>query len=153
MSSSRGLLAFCVVICRFWCCGFGLWSFQASICISLAHLLSLEGRPSLFGPCPSGPKPVGVFFSGHPSCLVPCPLGFFSLNCCDAVSWIRRTVTLRVRHVPKAISQPELIRMHAESFGTWNLLAVQFLPGLRVRLTFDSEEAKTSIERHSELEI
>ena len=43
--------------------------------------------------------------------------------------------------------------MLAERFGTWALLAVQFLLGMRVQLTFDSEEAKTSIERHSEIEV
>ena len=66
---------------------------------------------------------------------------------------MRRTVTLRVGRIPQVVSRPELIRMLAERFGTWKLLAVQFLPGMRVQLTFDSVEAKTSIERHSEVEI
>ena len=66
---------------------------------------------------------------------------------------MRRTVTLRIGHIPQVISRPELIRMLAERFGTWKLLAVQFLPGMRVQLTFDSVEAKTSIERQSEIEI
>jgi len=66
---------------------------------------------------------------------------------------MRRTVMLRVGRILEAVSQPELIRMLAERLGTWNLLAVQFLPGMQVQLTFDSVEAKTSIERHSEIEI
>ena len=43
--------------------------------------------------------------------------------------------------------------MLTERFGTWKLLAVQFLPGMRVQLTFDSVEAKASIERQSQVEI
>ena len=43
--------------------------------------------------------------------------------------------------------------MLAERFGTWKLLAVQFLPGMRFQLTFDSMEAKASIERQSQVEI
>ena len=43
--------------------------------------------------------------------------------------------------------------MLTERFGTWQLLAVQFLPGMRVQLTFDSVEAKASIERQSQVEI
>ena len=43
--------------------------------------------------------------------------------------------------------------MLTERFGTWKLLAVQFLPGMRVQLTFDSVEAKASIERQSQIEI
>ena len=128
------------------------WSFQASICVSLVYLLSLVGRPSPFGPCPSG------LFSGRPSCLVPCPsrpnpTGVFLLLVAMTRPAMHRTVTLRVGRIPEAVSQPELIRMLAERFGTWALLAVQFLPGMRVQLTFDSEEAKTLIECHSEIEV
>ena len=66
---------------------------------------------------------------------------------------MRRTVTLHVGRIPQVVSRPELIRILAEHFGTWKLLAVQFLPGMRVQLTFDSVEAKTSIERQSEVDI
>lgn len=66
---------------------------------------------------------------------------------------MRRTVTLRIGRIPQVISRPELIRMLTERFGTWKCLAVQFLPGMRVQLTFDSAEAKASIERQSEIEI
>ena len=66
---------------------------------------------------------------------------------------MRRTVTLRVGRIPQAVTRSELVRMLAERFGTWSLLAVQFLPGMRVQLTFDSEEAKASIERNAEVEI
>ena len=87
-------------------------------------------------PRPSGLNPVGVFLF----VVMPRPA-------------MRRTVTLRVGRIPQVVSRPELIRMLAERFGTWKLLAVQFLPGMRVQLTFDSVEAKTSIERHPEVEI
>ena len=66
---------------------------------------------------------------------------------------MRRTVTLRVGHIPQVVSRPKLICILAEHFGTWKLLAVQFLPGMRIQLTFDSVEAKTSIERQSEVDI
>ena len=66
---------------------------------------------------------------------------------------LRRSVTLRIGRIPQDVSRPELIRMLTERFGTWKLLAVQFLPGMRVQLTFDSVEAKTSIERQSQVEI
>ena len=66
---------------------------------------------------------------------------------------MRRTVTLRIGRIPQDVSRPEVIRMLAERFGTWKLLAVQFLPGFRVQLTFDSVEAKNTIERQSEVEI
>lgn len=66
---------------------------------------------------------------------------------------MRRTVTLRIGRIPQVISRPELIHMLTEHFGTWKCLAVQFLPGMRVQLTFDSVEAKASIERQSEIEI
>ena len=59
---------------------------------------------------------------------------------------------LRIGRIPQVVSRPELIRMLADRFGTWKLLAVQFFPGLRVQLTFDSMEAKTSIEHQSEVE-
>ena len=65
---------------------------------------------------------------------------------------MRRTVTLRVGRIPQVVSRPELIRILAEHFGTWKLLVVQFLPGMRVQLTFDSVEAKTSIEQQSEVD-
>ena len=89
-------------------------------------------------PRPSGLYPVGVFFflfvaMPHPA--------------------MRRTVTLRIGRIPQDVSRPEVIRMLAERFGTWKLLAVQFLPGFRVQLTFDSVEAKNTIERQSEVEI
>ena len=133
--------------------------FKLGFFVSLILLLSLVGRPSFFGPCPSGLNPVGVFFSGSPSFLVPRPSGlnpvgvFFFLFVVMPRPAMRRTVTLRIGRIPQVVSRPELIRMLAERFGTWKLLAVQFLPGLRVQLTFDSVEAKTSIERQSEVEI
>lgn len=43
---------------------------------------------------------------------------------------MRRTVTLRVGRIPQAVTRSELVRMLAERFGTWSLLAVQFLPGM-----------------------
>ena len=89
-------------------------------------------------PRPSGLNPVGVFFFLF--VVMPRPA-------------MRRTVTLRIGRIPQVVSQPELIRMLAERIGTWKLLAVQFLPGLRVQLTFDSVEAKTSIEHQSVVEI
>ena len=66
---------------------------------------------------------------------------------------LRRSVTLCIGQIPQDVSRPELIRMLTERFGTWKLLAVQFLPGMRVQLTFDSVEAKASIERQSQVEI
>ena len=89
-------------------------------------------------PRPSGLNPVGVLFFLF--VVMPRPA-------------MRRTVTLRIGRIPQVVSRPELIRMLAERFGTWKLQAVQFLPGLRVQLTFDSVEAKTSIERQTEVEI
>ena len=86
---------------------------------------------------PSGLNPVRVFLSCS----------------CHARPALRRTVTLRIARIPQVVTRHELIRMLAERFGTWKLLAVQFLPGLRVQLTFDSVEAKTSIERQAEIEI
>ena len=110
------------------------------------------------GPAHLGLTPLGSFFSGSPSLLVPRPsglnpVGVFSLFVVMPRPAMRRTVTLRIGRIPQVVSRPELIRMLAERFGTWKLLAVQFLPGLRVQLTFDSVEAKTSIERQSEVEI
>ena len=89
-------------------------------------------------PRPSGLNPVGVLFFLF--VVMPRPA-------------MRRTVTLRIGRIPQVVSRPEIIRMLAERFGTWKLLAVQFLPGLRVQLTFDSVEAKNSIERQSEVVI
>ena len=65
---------------------------------------------------------------------------------------MRRTVTLCIGRIPQAVTRSELVRMLAERFGTWSLLAVQFLPGMRVQLTFNSE-AKASIERNAEVEV
>ena len=133
--------------------------FKLGFFVSLILLLSLVGRPSFFGPCPSGLNPVGVFFSGSPSFLVPRPSGlnpvgvFFFLFVAMPHPAMRRTVTLRIGRIPQVVSRPEVIRMLAERFGTWKLLAVQFLPGFRVQLTFDSVEAKNTIERQSEVEI
>ena len=111
------------------------------------------------GPAHLGLTPLGSFFSGSPSLLVPRPSGlnpvgvFFFLFVVMPRPAMRRTVTLRIGRIPQVVSRPEVIRMIAERFGTWKLLAVQFLPGLRVQLTFDSVEAKNSIERQSEVEI
>ena len=66
---------------------------------------------------------------------------------------LHRTVTLRIARIPQVIARHELIRMLAERFRTWKLLVVQFLPGMRIQLTFDSVEAKASIERQAEIDI
>ena len=63
-----------------------------------------------------------------------------------------RTVTLYVGRVPEVVSRPELVHMLKERFGSWKLLAVQFLPGLKAQLTFDSEEARMMIERNTEID-
>lgn len=65
---------------------------------------------------------------------------------------MRRTVTLYVGRVPEVVSRPELVHMLKEQFGSWKLLAVQFLPGLKAQLTFDSEEARMMIERNTEID-
>ena len=65
---------------------------------------------------------------------------------------MRRTVTLYVGRVPEVVSRPELVHMLKERFGSWKLLAVQFLPGLKAQLTFDSEEARMMIERNTEID-
>ena len=65
---------------------------------------------------------------------------------------MRRTVTLYVGRVPEVFSRPELVHMLKERFGSWKLLAVQFLPGLKAQLTFDSEEACMMIERNTEID-
>ena len=122
------------------------------------HLLSLVGRPFLFGPCPFGLNPVGVFFRvarlvWFPALQGLTPLGSFFFFIVMPCPTMRRTVMLRVGRIPQVVSRPELIRILAERFGTWKLLALQFLPGMRVQLTFDSVEAKTSIERQSEVDI
>ena len=111
------------------------------------------------GPAHLGLTPLGSFFSGSPSLLVPRPSGlnpvgvFFFLFVAMPHPAMRRTVTLRIGRIPQDVSRPEVLRMLAERFGTWKLLAVQFLPGFRVQLTFDSVEAKNTIERQSEVEI
>lgn len=66
---------------------------------------------------------------------------------------MRRTVTLDVGRVPQVINRPELVHMLKERFGSWKLLAVQFLPGLKAQLTFDSEEARVMIERNTEIDL
>ena len=65
---------------------------------------------------------------------------------------MRRTVTLHVGRVPEVVSRPELVHMLKERFGSWKLLAVQFLPGLKAQLTFDSEEARVMIERNTDID-
>ena len=65
---------------------------------------------------------------------------------------MQRTVTLHVGRVPEVVSRPELVHMLKERFGSWKLLAGQFLPGLKAQLTFDSEEARMMIERNTEID-
>ena len=65
---------------------------------------------------------------------------------------MQRTVTLHVGRVPEVVSRPELVHMLKERFGSWKLLAVQFLPGLKAQLTFDSKEARVMIERNTEID-
>ena len=65
---------------------------------------------------------------------------------------MRRTVTLHVGRVPEVVSPPELVHMLKERFGSWKLLAVQFLPGFKAQLTFDSEEARV-IETKTEIDL
>ena len=43
--------------------------------------------------------------------------------------------------------------MFKEHFGSWKLLGVQFLPGLKAQLTFDSVEARVIIEKNTEIDI
>ena len=66
---------------------------------------------------------------------------------------MRRTVTLHVGRVPEVVSRPELVHMLKERFGSWKLLAVQFFPGLKAQLTFDSKEARVMIEGNTEINI
>ena len=47
---------------------------------------------------------------------------------------MRRTVTLHVGRVPEVISRSEFVHMLKEHFGSWKLLGVQFLPGLKAQL-------------------
>ena len=66
---------------------------------------------------------------------------------------MQRTVTLHVGRVPEIISSSVLVHMFKECFGMWKLLVVQFLPGLKAHLTFDSEEARAPIEGVAEVDI
>ena len=66
---------------------------------------------------------------------------------------MRKTVTLHIGRVPEVVSRSDLVRMLKERFGSWKLLAVQFLPGFKAQLTFDSEEARVIIEKNSEIEV
>ena len=43
--------------------------------------------------------------------------------------------------------------MLKERFASWKLLEVQFLPGLKAQLTFDSEEARVIIEKNTKSDI
>lgn len=45
------------------------------------------------------------------------------------------------------------VHMLKEHFGSWKLLGVQFLPGLKAQLTFDSVEARVIIEKNTEIDI
>ena len=47
---------------------------------------------------------------------------------------MRRTVTLHVGRVPELISRSEFVHMLKQHFGSWKLLGVQFLPGLKAQL-------------------
>ena len=64
-----------------------------------------------------------------------------------------RTVTLHVGRVPEVICRSEFVLMLKERFGSWKLLEVQFLPGLKAQLTFDSEEACVIIEKNTKSDI
>ena len=58
-----------------------------------------------------------------------------------------KTVTLVVKEIPQDLSRVALVELLRERFKTWVLKAVQFLPGMRAQLTFDSTEAKLAIEK------
>ena len=59
-----------------------------------------------------------------------------------------KTVTLLVKEIPQDLSRVALVGLLREHFNTWVLKAVQFLPGMRAHLTFDSAEAKLAIEKN-----
>ena len=66
---------------------------------------------------------------------------------------MRRMVSLHVGRVPEVISRSEFVHMLKEHFGSWKLLGVQFSPGLKAQLTFDSVEAHVIIEKNTEIDI
>lgn len=124
------------------------WLVVYLVCSSLEFFVSFAltvfgGSPVPFlGPAHQGLTP-GVSFFGV----------FSYLHLVMPRPSMRRTVTLHVGRVPEVISRPELVRLLKDRFGSWKLLAVQFLPGFKAQLTFDSEEARVMIERNSEIEI
>ena len=89
----------------------------------------MEGRPSLFGPRPSGLNLLALFL---PICRGP----------------LAKTVTLLVKEIPQDLSRVALVGPLRERFKTRILKAVQFLPGMCAQLTFDSAEAKFAIEKN-----
>ena len=64
-----------------------------------------------------------------------------------------KTVTLLVKEIPQDLSRVALVGLLRERFSTWVLKAVQFLPGMRAQLTFDSAEAKLAIEKNESIFI
>ena len=64
-----------------------------------------------------------------------------------------KTVTLLVKEIPQDLPRVALVGLLRERFNTWVLKAVQFLPGMRAQLTFDSAEAKLAIEKNESIFI
>ena len=64
-----------------------------------------------------------------------------------------KTVTLLVKEIPQDLPRVALVGLLRERFNTWVLKAVQFLPGMRAQLTFDSAEAKLAIEKKESIFI
>ena len=62
-----------------------------------------------------------------------------------------KTVTLLVKEIPQDLSRVALVELLRERFKTWVLKAVQFLPGMRAQLTFNSAEAKLAIEKNESI--
>ena len=89
----------------------------------------MEGRPSLFGPRPSGLNLLALFL---PICRGP----------------LAKTVTLLVKEIPQDLSRVALVGPLRERFKPRVLKAVQFLPGMCAQSTFDSAEAKFAIEKN-----